>query len=227
MIIGRKYDFLYGVGAVWHRLTRLGIAAAVCRSDFVRQICFGICCRKDSSCQLFAARAFFIHLDNAVRLGSIFGQMKISVGIGTLISCLRHIVCTHNLRTAFISDMDNEIGTVISTGIDRDMHMRVFGCSENNYIARRQLTSVYICGTCTDFLDFSRNGKVIQCCLPGRHRLSSRHGCVHCVRYILRVCAFNIRQIVAQVICHKACTAQAVLLKCRNIGRFSGCCTAV
>lgn len=80
--------------------------------------------------------------------------MKISIGIGTLISRLSHIVRTHNLRTAFISDMDNKIGAVVSTGIDRDMHMRVFGCSENNYIARCQLASVYICGACTDFLDF-------------------------------------------------------------------------
>ena len=206
VIIGRKYRLFYGIGAVRNGILGLGITTAVSRTDFIGFSCFGIGRYKDCAGKVLAVGIFLIYLDIAVRLKDFLRQMKIGVRIRGLITGLSHPVYTGDLRTSIITNVDDIIHTFVGAGVHSNVSVRVFGCTEDNQVARSQLTSIHIGRTGTDFFNLTFVGKFVQCSLPSDNCLRVHSRCVNSITDKLGVRSLNVRQVIHNIIADKSST---------------------
>ena len=114
VIVCWEYGFLYGISAVRYGIFSLGIAATVCRADLIRFARLGVGCHKDCTGKVLAVCVLLIHFDFAIGLKDFLRQVIICVRIRGLVASLSHPIDTGDFGTSIITNVDDEVNTVIS-----------------------------------------------------------------------------------------------------------------
>ena len=149
--------------------------------------------------------------------------MIISVRRGCFISVggVCHTFGGVDFGASLITYMDNEVLAVIHACKNSRMDMAARAVAEDDDVAGSEFGIVHIARTRADLFNLALRGKLIERVLPSHNGLRVRSRSVDGVGNKLRIHTLNVRQIVANIVGHEACTAETVLFEPCNIRCFA------